>query len=70
MDGPPIVCLAPAGALRLGIVITCVPKARDCDHVSVIWTHWVWALQAHTQQARTWQPDLGDAPANGASPLA
>ena len=45
-DGPPIVCLAPKGALRLGMVTTCVPKARDGHHVSVLW-------------AQTWGPDSG-----------
>ena len=52
-DGPPIVCLAPVGALRLGMVTTCVHKARDGHHVSVLWTCWVWALRAQTQQAKT-----------------
>ena len=32
------------------MVTTCLPKARDGHHMS-----------AHTQQAQTWRPDLGDA---------
>ena len=44
---PIYVCLANAGALRLGMVTTSTPR---------LWACWVWALQA-----QTWQPDLGDA---------
>ena len=42
------------GIPRLGMVTTCLPKARDGYHMSA------YALGPN-QQAQTWQPDLGDA---------
>ena len=33
----PHVGLSPAGALRLGMVTICLPKARDGHHMSVFW---------------------------------